>query len=139
MTNAQVDEAMAAIDKDGNGTIDYDEFVMWWDNDEKDIGDSSRRLKAAIMAREAKRQMSKHFESLKSSGYTRDPSDTRHSYKADIALGDRGEEKSTLDVSFSGNTEADAKADFEKLGAPEGTKAAFWIDFCLQGISVSRV
>ena len=31
----EVDDAMAAIDKDKNGTIDYDEFLMWWDGDQK--------------------------------------------------------------------------------------------------------
>ena len=48
----------------------------------KDAGDSSRRLRAAIMAREAKRVMAKQFATLKDSGYTRDPADTCHEYKA---------------------------------------------------------
>lgn len=30
MTDAEINVGFKAIDRDGNGTIEFDEFVLWW-------------------------------------------------------------------------------------------------------------
>jgi len=133
MTSEQVGEAMSSIDKDRNGTIDYDEFELWWDTPEKNVGVSSRRLKTAIMARESKRQAKKLFEELKASGYSRIDGDAVHTYKADVSVGASREEKSSVEFNFEANTGEKCSQDLKKLDAPPESKAAISLDFSLQG------
>jgi Ca2+-binding EF-hand superfamily protein len=37
MTDAAVIKAIEVLDTDKNGTIEFEEFQVWWDNDNNDV------------------------------------------------------------------------------------------------------
>ena len=62
MSTSQVRTAIKAIDRDGSGQIEFDEFAMWWVTTDHSGGgggmsaSKTRRLKAALQRRRWKRQ-----------------------------------------------------------------------------------
>lgn len=50
VTDAQLSEYMAALDADGNGVIDYEEFKLWYLSGMKGTQGLKQRLKNGINA-----------------------------------------------------------------------------------------
>jgi hypothetical protein len=60
MSKKQAKTAIAAIDRDGSGAIEFDEFAMWWVTTDHGGGDSSSSkmasLKRALQRRKWRRE-----------------------------------------------------------------------------------
>jgi hypothetical protein len=121
----KVEDALTAMDADGNGTVDLGEFATWFCNLDN-FGDESggALLKAKLQMRLATREFVKQ---LKAAGAAQEGKPCKNKFS--FSVGDVDTEKSSGLLRAFFNPSSSTK--FSEYGIPEGAKNLSYVDFFL--------
>lgn len=120
---SQVEEAVQAIDSDGNGVIDIKEFATWFCQQPEGSGEASEMLKMSLQAKIFIRMVTKALKDVTDEG------GRECKNQAGLSVGDVDVENSRGMIKAYGC--GSSQEELDALNPPEGACGAFHIDFRL--------
>jgi hypothetical protein len=121
---SQVEEAVQAIDQDGNGVIDIKEFAAWFCQQPDGDDQPSEMLKMSLQAKIFIRMITKALKDVTDEG------GRECKNQAGLTVGDVDTENSAGLIKAYGC--GSTKAELDELNPPEGAHGAFHVDFNLR-------
>jgi len=130
-TDEEIEEGIKQMDKDGNGSIDFEEFTKWMAEErEKDShqGVKMKMLKLKMRANQFKKEVEQGIKKTPSlpANYSSTPENLCRVTKT-VTQGEFLDAKTEIDIEFKSTEEAAGRALMDAAGAPADAKACVCI------------